>query len=334
MRRLWRKTTASVPFRVLNNPGVIMAGVSVLFFWGTPLAALACGVAAVAGAASETLRLAAPDFLKRHPRLAEIACAPGTTMRLCSGAMVGCVLGLLHKGLTKGGGGGDVMQNVIYPAIDSTMFAIADQMIGGDRDRAGHNPAPVQIAPVKTPLTAGKVASGLFKRPTLYIGLGFGMVGLMSGALAQAVVLPLVGLSVAVGLRNIFQDRQPHEGHPNIISAASALVFAVSAIRSHPRLTGIGICNAVTFWLLTRFDGEATPGGLRGVARDVAGGVRDIAARACAGNEEAGVIASLQSGALSSSFDPRAPRLLLAAPALQPESVPLRRQGPMATLER
>ncbi|MEZ0223389.1 MAG: hypothetical protein ACAH83_02460 [Alphaproteobacteria bacterium] len=256
-----RATGWKIPGAILGgvvlDPGIVYTSADVLMFAGTNTTGLVAMLAATGIAASlRTMSILKPTFLEKYPKITAIAFDDRTPLR--AGGLALLVVG-----------GAAVSTGAMLPAAASFLFAAANfrlaESISKKADNQQVNPSPRLTKP-----SAAEMTAVFIKRPELYLNAGFACAGLMAGG-AALFVLPVVGAAFAVGMKNALQEKPEYAGHPKIITATAAAVFAAIGYANGHGL--IAAAHAINAAVLVEMERRVTPGGMLQIAKDMAGTV-------------------------------------------------------------
>jgi len=238
---------------VLLDPGIVYSSADILLFSATNTLGLAATVAATGIAAGlRTCAVLQPRFLEKYPAVRRIAFDDRTPLR--AGGLALLVVG----GAALGGG-------AVLPATASMLFAVANFRLAESISiTSGHH--QVSPPPRLTKPSAAENVVTFLKRPEIYLNTGFACAGLMSGG-GALFILPVVTLAFGMGLRNVLREQPEYAGHPKLLTAAAAALFAGIGYANGHHL--IALAHAMNGAVLLEMERRVTPGGLWQIARDV-----------------------------------------------------------------
>ncbi len=240
---------------VALDPGIIYTGADILLFAGTNVLGLGATIAATGLAAGlKTLSIIQPEFLKKYPRITNIAFDDRTPLR--AGGLALLVVG-----------GAAVSGGTLLPAFASFLFAAANfRMAESISKHHKDEEAKKALSPEHKP-DAIEVTIMMIKRPDLYLNAGFACAGLMSGG-AALFVLPVVATAFGISVKNAVTGQPEHTGHPKMLTAASGAAFAtIGHANGHGM---IAIAHAMNAAVLLEIERRVTPGGVLQIAKDLA----------------------------------------------------------------
>ncbi len=230
--------------KIVTDPGIIYTAADAFLFATTNVVGfMACLAAVGVAAALKAVDVAKPDFLKKYPKIAEIAYDDRTPLR--SGALALMIVG-----------GAAVATGAWLPAAAGFLLAGANFAMAESISRQDHTKPHAANTPAKK--EKPKMLSLLFKRPDLYLNLGFACAGLMAGG-ASLFILPLVGIAFSVGMNNVIKGKPEHMGHPKMITSMAAMAFAgIGFASGHGLIAAAHLVNAL---VIAEFERRVTPGG-------------------------------------------------------------------------
>lgn len=240
------KTVREITAEIITDPGVGYGAVNSVLFasstnaFGLGVCLAATGIAVV----FKALALIRPVFLEKHAALCGFFYDGRVSLRASAVAL------LIVGGMAFFNGD-------LLPAMTSLFFAIADFRLAESVFSA-----PKQYAGSEMQ----KMAALAFQRPDLYINAGFAAAGLMAGG-AALWIFPVVAISFWVTMQNVLRGRPEYAGHPKIIAAGAALIFAVIGFLSGNFWPAISHIFSAS--ILINVESRITPGGFRQVLRDV-----------------------------------------------------------------
>ena len=230
---------------IVTDPGIIYTSADAMMFATTNVIGFVACLGAVGVAATlKVVDAVQPQFLKRMPEMAKVAFDDRTPLR--AGGMALLVVG----GAAFAGG-------VLLPAAASFFLAVANFSIAESITRQEHvNPKKAEAAEKKTEKPS--ISATLFRRPDLYLNIGFACAGLMAGG-AALFVLPLVGAAFCMGVTNVMQGRPEHAGHPKMLTSLAAVTFAgIGFVNGHGLIAAAHLINGL---VIAEFERRITPGG-------------------------------------------------------------------------
>lgn len=241
---------------VVLDPGIAYTTADVLMFAGTNPVGLGAMLTATGIAATlKTAAVLQPTWLDKHPRFKQFVFDDRTPLRAGSLALLVVA-------------GASVASGAWLPAAASFLFAAANftlaesiskKHIADEKDKA---PA----VPKKGIARAADIVVTMFKRPDIYLNAGFALAGLMAGG-AALFILPVVAVAFALGVKNSIQNRPEYQGHPKLITAGAAGVFAgIGHANGHGLIAGAHLLNAV---VLAEMERRITPGGAKQIFKNV-----------------------------------------------------------------
>lgn len=228
--------------RIVTDPGIIYTASDALLFATTNVVGfIACLGAVGVAAALKAADVMKPGFLEKHPRIKAVAYDDRTPLR--AGAMALLVVG-----------GAALMAGAWLPAAASFFLGAANIAMANSISRQDHS------KPGADPARKDKPGIGalLFKRPDLYLNIGFALAGLMAGG-ASLYILPLVAVAFGVGMNNVIKGRPEHEGHPKMITSMAAFAFAGIGFATGHGL--IAVAHLINAAVIAEFERRVTPGG-------------------------------------------------------------------------
>lgn len=248
---------------VVLDPGIAYTTADVLLFAGTnPIGFGAMLTATGVAATLKTASVLQPSFLDKHPRIKKLVFDDRTPLR--AGGLALLVVA-----------GASAATGAWLPAAASFLFAIANVRLAQSISKKA--PGAEGEQKPEAPKTGwGKtkaVATALVKRPDMYLNAGFALAGLMAGG-AALFILPVVAVAFFVGMKNTLQGKEEHEGHPKLITASAAGVFAgIGHSNGHGLISAAHALNTV---VLAEMERRITPGGAGQIFKDMLGGIRNI----------------------------------------------------------
>lgn len=243
---------------VVLDPGIVYTTADVLLFAGTNLTGLAAMLAATGLAATlRTMSILQPKFLDRYPKIASVAFDDRTPLR--AGGLALLVVG-----------GAAVSTGAMLPAAASFLFAAANFRLAESISKKADNSQQVNPSPRLVKPSAAEITAVFIKRPELYLNAGFACAGMMAGG-AALFILPVVATAFGIGMKNALQEKPEYAGHPKIITATAAAIFAgIGYANGHGLIAAAHALNAV---VLVEMERRVTPGGMLQIAKDMAGTV-------------------------------------------------------------
>ncbi len=240
---------------VATDPGVGFGVANVLLFVSVTnsLGLAACVLATVVAAVSRAVCVEPNIFLNRYPRLLEILADGRTPLRVNA-------LSLLVVG------GVALAAGALLPAVTSVFFAIANYWIAESISRALRNIDDVAVVSRLPALQ--RLAHLIFKRADFYICTGMSLSGLMAGG-AALWIFPLVALAFALMLRNAWQEKPEHQGHPKVLAATARFIFALIGFASGN--ISAALSHVLGTYVMLDIEARITPGGARQVMQDMRG---------------------------------------------------------------
>lgn len=251
------KIPGALTRHVVLDPGLAYTAADTLLFLGTNIVGAVSMVSAIAIAtALKTISVLQPQFLDKHPRIKELANDDRVPLRAGGLAM------LLVTGATLATG-------AWLPAAASFFFAIANFGLAESASKKHIDAENEKAAAHKTQSMTEK-AVALLKRPDIYLNVGFGLAGLMAGG-ASMMILPLVGAAFVLGAKNTMQGKPEYAGHPKLLTATAAVLFAgIGVATGHGLIAAAHLINGIALGEMER---RMTPGGLPQILRDIKGSV-------------------------------------------------------------
>lgn len=240
---------------VVTDPGV---GFSVrntlLFAAGTNAFGLAACLAATGvAAATKALGVHKPERLKKYPRIEKILTDNRTPLQAISAALLAVGVISLASGAW-------------LPAIASTMFAIGNFMTAESiRARIRAAQGLGHPSDKKEQSAFRKVLSLTFKRPDIYLNIGFACAGLMAGPSAYW-LFPAITGHFGISMYNALKQKPEYNGHPKLFSAAAAAVFAGIGVASGNILPALS--HAIGAAVIFNVESRVTPGGAKQIIKD------------------------------------------------------------------
>lgn len=247
------KIPGALTRHVALDPGLAYTAADTLLFLGTNIVGAVSMVSAIAIAtALKTISVLQPQFLDKHPKIKELANDDRVPLRAGGLAM------LLVTGAT-------VATGAWLPAAASFFFAIANFGLAESASKQHIDAENEKTAAHKTQSMAEK-AVALLKRPDIYLNVGFGLAGLMAGG-ASMMILPLVGAAFVLGAKNTMQGKPEYAGHPKLLTATAAVLFAgIGFATGHGLIAAAHLINGIALGEMER---RMTPGGLPQILRDI-----------------------------------------------------------------
>lgn len=248
---------------VILDPGMAYIAADAMMFWGTnPVGMVAmAGAVGIAGAL-KAITVLQPKFAEKYPKVMQLAQDDRVPLRAGGLAM------LLVTGAT-------IATGAWLPAAASFFFAVANFGLAESASKR-HIEQDRELAKPHAPLTLAQKATTLFKRPDIYLNIGFGLAGLMTGGAAMA-ILPLVGAAFVMGTRNTFAGKPEYAGHPKLITGAAAALFAgIGFMNGHGLIAAAHLVNAL---VLGEMERRMTPGGFKQIMKDIGGGIAGVFGR-------------------------------------------------------
>lgn len=245
---------------VVFDLGILYTVADVFLFMGTnPLGFMAMLGAVGVSAAVKAACVLQPDFVERRPKLKKIIEDDRTPLRAAGLAM------LLVTGATLATG-------LLLPAAASFFFAVSNFGLAETMSKK-HIDDERHKAEEHKKQSSKSLFSTLFKRPDMYLNIGFGLAGLMAGGGAM-LVLPMVAAAFGVGVLNTMRGKAEYEGHPKLITGAAAILFgAVGVLSGHPLIAVGHFINGV---VLCEMERRMTPGGLPTICKNIASGAKKL----------------------------------------------------------
>ncbi len=240
---------------VVLDPGIAYTTADVLLFAGTNPVGLGAMLTATGVAATlKTAAVLQPSFLDKHPKVKKLVFDDRTPLRAGGLAL------LVVAGAT-------VASGAWIPAAASFLFAIANFKLAQSISKNhGEEKEKPKEAPKKGFERFVQITKTMFKRPELYLNTGFALAGLMAGG-AALFILPVVAVAFAVGIRNAVKDRPEHDGHPKLITATAAGLFAgIGHNNGHGLIAAAHALNSV---VLAEMERRVTPGGAKQMIKDI-----------------------------------------------------------------
>lgn len=246
------KIPGALTKHVILDPGIAYATADVLLFAGTNPVGLAAMLAATGMAATfKTAAVLQPGFIDRHPKLKKVVQDDRTPLR-AAGLALFVVAGMA------------IATGAWLPAAASALFAMANIRLA--ESISSNRKADVPQDEKDKKLTFKKVATLFFKRPEFYLSAGFACAGLMAGG-ASLIMLPIVGASFAIGMRNAIKGLPEHNGHPKLVTASAAGVFtAVGHANGHGLISAAHLLNTI---VLAEMERRVTPGGAKQIFKNI-----------------------------------------------------------------
>jgi hypothetical protein len=242
---------------VALDPGLAYVGADVLLFAGTnPVGFTSMLTAYGIAGTLRTMSVTRPSFLDRHPKIKAIAYDDRTPLR------AGALALLVVAGTALSGG-------AMLPAAASFLFAIANFRLAESISKKHREEEVKKKNEIR--FSGPKMAELLvtmFKRPEIYLNAGFACAGFMAGG-AALFVLPVVATAFVIGTKNALQNKPEHAGHPKMITASAAAMFAaIGHVNGHGLIAAAHLVNAI---VLTEMERRVTPGGMLQIAKDMTG---------------------------------------------------------------
>lgn len=258
-----REIPGALTKHVFLDPGLAYTAADTLLFLGTNIVGAVSMVSAIAIAtALKTISVLQPDFAEKYPKLKELANDDRVPLRAGGLAM------LVVTGAT-------VATGAWLPAAASFFFAVANFGLAESVSKQHIAAENEKAAAHKTQSMAEKAAA-LLKRPDIYLNIGFGLAGLMAGG-ASMLILPLVGAAFALGAKNTLQGKPEYAGHPKLLTAAAAVLFAgIGVATGHGLIAAAHLINGIALGEMER---RMTPGGLPQILRDIKGSIASLFGR-------------------------------------------------------
>lgn len=248
---------------VVLDPGIAYTTADVLLFAGTnPIGFGAMLTATGVAATLKTASVLQPSFLDKHPRIKKLVFDDRTPLR--AGGLALLVVA-----------GASAATGAWLPAAASFLFAIANVRLAQSisKKTPGAEGEKKPEAPTTRWGKTKAVATALVKRPDMYLNAGFALAGLMAGG-AALFILPVVAVAFFVGMKNTLQGKEEHEGHPKLITASAAGVFAgIGHSNGHGLISAAHALNTV---VLAEMERRITPGGAGQIFKDMLGGIRNL----------------------------------------------------------
>jgi hypothetical protein len=245
------------------DPGLAYVGADVLLFAGTNMVGFGSMLAALGIAATlKTCSVMQPPILQKYPKIAAIAYDDRTPLRAGGLAL------LVVAGAAFSGG-------AMLPAAASLLFAVANIRLAESISKKHREDEEKKKKEIhwKGP-GVGELAATMIKRPEIYLNAGFACAGFMAGG-AALFILPVVATAFVVGTKNALQGKPEHAGHPKLITASAAAVFAaIGQANGHGLIAAAHLVNAI---VLAEMERRVTPGGIVQIAKDMAGGMLKMA---------------------------------------------------------
>lgn len=228
--------------RIVTDPGIIYTASDALLFATTNVVGfIACLGAVGVAAALKAADIMKPGFLTKHPKIAAVAYDDRTPLR--AGAMALLVVG-----------GAALATGAWLPAAASFFLGAANIAMANSISKQDHSKPGADPAKKEKP----GIGALLFKRPDLYLNIGFALAGLMAGG-ASLYVLPLVAVAFGVGMNNVIKGKPEHEGHPKMITSMAAFAFAGIGFATGHGL--IAVAHLINAAVIAEFERRVTPGG-------------------------------------------------------------------------
>lgn len=119
----------------------------------------------------------------------------------------------------------------------------------------------------------GDILKKSLRMPETFMLAGALGAGLMAGGEAL-LALPIVGTAHAVAVRNIMQNKPEHNGHPKLIAAVSATLFAGIGVASGNLF--VSLAHLIGAGVLVSIECRITPGGASAIMDDIKNGLQKI----------------------------------------------------------
>lgn len=257
------KIPGALTKHVILDPGIAYTTADVLLFAGTnPVGLVAMLTATGVAASLKTAAVLQPSFIDRHPRIKKIMQDDRTPLR--AGGLALFVVA-----------GAAIATGAWLPAAASALFAFANIRLAESISK-NRKPEVRKLdengKPVKP--TFLEVAKMFVSRPELYLSAGFACAGLMAGG-AALFMLPIVGASFAIGMRNAIKGLPEHNGHPKLVTASAAGMFtAIGHSNGHGLISAAHLLNTI---VLAEMERRVTPGGAKQIFKNIGNAIARVA---------------------------------------------------------